>query len=109
MVYCGVDIDLLFARVELKEVGDNLESLQDPAILRNCDSASTKSLNGRRATDAILEHVPNIEKFQLTLRCIKLWAKNRGIYSNVMGYCGGVAYAILVAYICKMNPDLEVC
>ena len=27
MVFCGVDIDLLFARVELVEVGYNLESL----------------------------------------------------------------------------------
>lgn len=63
MIYCGVDIDLLFARVELKEVGDNLESLQDNAILRNCDTASIRSLNGRRATDAILEHVPNIDTF----------------------------------------------
>lgn len=101
MVYCGVDIDLLFARVELPKVEDNLDSLQDNAILRNCDSDSIKSLNGRRATDAILEHIPNLETFQLTLRCIKLWAKNRGIYSNVFGYCGGVAWAILVAYICK--------
>lgn len=109
MIFCGVDIDLLFARVEWKEVGDNLESLQDNSILRNCDASSIKSLNGRRATDAILEHIPNIETFQLTLRCIKLWAKNRGIYSNVFGYCGGVAYAILVAYICKMNPELEPC
>jgi len=42
------------------------------------------------------------------LRCVKLWAKNRGIYSNVFGYCGGVAYAILVAYIVKENPNLVV-
>ena len=42
------------------------------------------------------------------LRCVKLWAKNRGIYSNVFGYCGGVAYAILVAYIVKQNPNLVV-
>ena len=109
MVFCGVDIDLLFARVELKEVGDNLDSLDNIAILRNCDQDSIKSLNGRRATDAILSHIPNIENFQLTLRSIKLWAKNRGIYSNVFGYCGGVAYAILVAYICKENPQLETC
>jgi poly(A) polymerase len=63
MIFCGVDIDLLFARVELKEVGYNLESLQDEAILRNCDIHSIRSLNGRRATDAILEHVPNIHTF----------------------------------------------
>ena len=110
MIYKNVDIDLLFARVEYKEIPDNFESLQDDSILRNCDSNSIKSLNGRRATDAILEHVKNnLTTFQLTLRCIKLWAKNRGIYSNVFGYCGGVAYAILVAYICKENPQLETC
>lgn len=65
MVYCGVDIDLLFARIEWTEVGENLESLQDNSILRNCDAASIRSLNGRRATDAILEHIPkdNIQTF----------------------------------------------
>lgn len=108
-VFNQVDIDLLFARIEYREVSNNV-CLKDNSILRNCDSESIKSLNGRRATDAILEHVSaNTDNFKLTLRCIKLWAKNRGIYSNVFGYCGGVAYAILVAYICKMNPKLEPC
>jgi len=109
MIYKGVDIDLLFARIEHKQIGENFDSLKDDYILRNCDSEDIKSLNGRRATDAILDHIPNRETFQLTLRCIKLWAKNRGIYSNVFGYCGGVAWAILVAYVCKHNPDLETC
>lgn len=87
--------------------------MKEDAILRNCDDKSIMSLNGRRATDAIIDYISinndSLYKFQITLRCIKLWAKNRGIYSNVLGYCGGVAYAILVAYICKHNPDLEVC
>ena len=57
MIFKTVDIDLLFARIEYREVGDNLDSLNDNSILRNCDTESIKSLNGRRATDAILEHV----------------------------------------------------
>ena len=63
-------------------------------------------MNGSRATNAIFKHIPkeNFETFQLTLRCIKLWAKNREIYYNVFWYCGGVAWEILEEYICKNNP-----
>ena len=54
----------------------------------------------------ILKLIPDKESFELTLRCIKLWSKKRGIHSNVMGYLGGVAWAILVAKICKDNPKM---
>jgi poly(A) polymerase Pap1 len=55
MVFNGIDIDLLFARVELKDIPLNFDSLKDNAILRNCDPNSIRSLGGRRATDAILD------------------------------------------------------
>lgn len=106
MAFENVDIDLLFARIEYKDVGDDLTDLNDDNILRNCDHQSIRSLNGCRVTDIILKLVPNHEAFKTTLRCIKLWAKNRGIYSNVMGYLGGVAWAILVANICMLCPYL---
>eukprot|EP00355_Strombidium_rassoulzadegani_P004499 CAMPEP_0168616720 /NCGR_PEP_ID=MMETSP0449_2-20121227/5169_1 /TAXON_ID=1082188 /ORGANISM="Strombidium rassoulzadegani, Strain ras09" /LENGTH=384 /DNA_ID=CAMNT_0008657507 /DNA_START=204 /DNA_END=1358 /DNA_ORIENTATION=+ len=109
LIFSGVDVDLLFANIDTRSVSRDMESLDEDYILRGCDFNSIKSLNGRRATDAILKVVPNLRNFQLTLRCIKLWAKNRGVYSNVMGFCGGVAWAILVAYICQQNPNLEVC
>lgn len=52
--------------------------------------------------------VPEKDSFKLTLRCIKLWAKSRGIYSNVLGYIGGVTWAMLVAKVCIANPNTPV-
>jgi len=100
----GIDIDLVFARLALKEVDDQ-QDLSDPMLLRNLDPKCVRSLNGCRVTDQILKQVPNVENFRLTLRCIKLWAKKHGIYSNVLGYLGGVSWAMLVARVCQLYPN----
>ena len=34
-----------------------------------------------------------------------MWAKNRGISSNAMGFLGGISWAILVAKICQLFPN----
>ena len=74
-------------------------------------------------TDEILRLVPNVTVFRDSLRCIKLWAQRTGrlcflldkpadifftgraIYSNVNGFLGGVAWAMLVARICQLYPN----
>ena len=82
-------------------------------------------MTGSRVTDQILRLVPNVNVFRDALRCIKLWASRpylahicvaapvtlcihvsgRAIYSNVSGFLGGVAWAMLVARICQLYPN----
>ncbi|MCQ2817012.1 MAG: nucleotidyltransferase domain-containing protein [archaeon] len=107
IIFSGIHIDILVAKLNLKKIDDSLNSLQDDNLLKNCSKECILSLNGCRVTNTILSLVPNDENFRLTLRAIKLWAKKRGIYSNALGYPGGVAWAILVAKICKMFPGLK--
>ena len=80
----------------------------DNEILRNCDESTIRSLNGCRVTDMILELVKNENKqtFELALRAIRLWAKNRGVYSNVQGYFGGITWAIMIARTVMDNPKM---
>ncbi|XP_044756486.1 poly(A) polymerase type 3 [Coccinella septempunctata] len=104
MNFEGIEIDMLFARLDLKEIPDTMD-LQDDLLLRKLDQKCVRSLNGCRVTDEILRLVPNIENFRLTLRTIKLWAKKHGIYSNVLGYLGGVSWAMLVARTCQLYPN----
>ncbi len=104
MNFDGIEIDLLFARLALKEIPDNFD-LRDDMLLKNLDPKCVRSLNGCRVTDEILRLVPNIENFRLALRAIKLWAKKHGIYSNSLGYFGGVSWAMLVARTCQLYPN----
>lgn len=75
MNFDGIEIDLLFARLALKEIPDNFD-LRDDLLLKNLDPRCVRSLNGCRVTDEILRLVPDIENFRLALRAIKLWAKS---------------------------------
>ncbi|CAO3649806.1 unnamed protein product [Cunninghamella blakesleeana] len=104
MHFSGVPIDLLCARLGVARVPDDLE-LSDNNLLKGLDERCIRSLNGSRVTDEILRLVPNIPSFRIALRTIKLWSKRRAIYSNILGFLGGVAWAMLVARICQLYPN----
>lgn len=100
----GISIDLIFARLIVPSVPLNLD-LKNNDYLRGLDEKEVRSLNGTRVTDEILELVPQQKTFRIALRAIKLWAQRRAIYSNVVGFPGGVAWAMLVARVCQLYPQ----
>lgn len=104
MTYRDVEIDLLCASLSMNRIPASFDILED-TVLRNVDEATQRSINGVRVTDAVLRLVPNIANFRTTLRAIKLWAKRRSVYSNSLGFLGGVAWAILTARICQLYPN----
>uniref|UniRef100_A0A6B2KX97 polynucleotide adenylyltransferase n=1 Tax=Arcella intermedia TaxID=1963864 RepID=A0A6B2KX97_9EUKA len=100
----NVQIDLLCSRLSLSIIPEDFDLL-DPNNLRNIDDQSIRSLNGCRVADQIMRLVPSIPNFRTTLICIKKWAQARGVYSNVMGFLGGIAWALLTARICQLYPN----
>ncbi|KAL9189061.1 hypothetical protein ACHAXT_011551 [Thalassiosira profunda] len=126
----SIKIDLIFARVgssrwlseqrlaqnvasktadsdgELKET---VEMRVDDTVLIGLDETSVRSVNGVRVAQFLLdmldEDATRIENFRLTLRAVKEWARVHGLYANVLGFLGGVNWAILVCWVCKRNPN----
>ena len=119
--FSGISIDLIFGRLAIPSVPLNLD-LKDKSLLRGVEERDLRSLNGTRVTDEILELVPQQKTFRHALRAIKLWAQReilwpclylyhssrglgRAIYANVIGFPGGVAWAMLVARVCQLYPQ----
>lgn len=104
----GILIDLPYAQLKVKSVPENVD-IFNPYFLRNIDETSWKSLSGVRANKSLLLVVPNVERFQSLLRCVKLWAKRRGVYGNLLGYFGGIHLAVLAAFVCQRNSSASLC
>jgi poly(A) polymerase len=104
LCFDGIETDILFARLALQTIPEDLD-LRNDSLRKNLDKRCIRSLNGCRVTDEILHLAPNIDNFRLTLRAIKLWAKQHNIYSNMLGFLRGVSWAMLVARTCQLYPN----
>ena len=121
----SVKIDLIFARVtnskwlseqRSKEVAaikqpDQREEMNlDDNVLIGLEEVDVRSVNGVRVAQFLLESLngkEQVDNFRVMLRVIKEWARVQGLYANVLGFLGGVNWAILCCWICKRNPDAQ--
>ena len=107
----SIAVDLLFARLtndtKLQQHVKGTNYAIDDSDLKDLDEAGVRSLNGARVAQILDCTVPNLETFRTTLRAVKEWAYVHGLYSNVLGFLGGINYAILVACICKRHKDAQ--
>ena len=99
----GVKVDLIFCSLQISSVPKTQE-LSDVNLLRGLDETDRKCVNGTRVTGRILELVPQTKVFRMALRAVKLWAQRRALYGAIVGFPGGVAYAMMVARICQLYP-----
>ena len=106
MKYREIEVDLTFARLNLAVVDSKLENLDSDSLLKHLDEKTVRSINGTRVADALLSLVPNKATYITVLRYVRHWAKRRGLYSNAMGFFGGITWAILSARICQMYPNM---
>ena len=104
----GIDFDLLYCRTSLPRVTAAFDVLADlDLICGDLDELSLRSINGAVTTERILAYISELlpgqrdqllSLYQALLRCLKVWARRRGIYSNVLGYVGGVSFSLLAAH-----------
>jgi len=103
MKYRGIEVDLTMSRLMgSQKIPEDEEIFRIPLTMKDMEQKCLRSFNGYRATCEILQLVPSVEKFRLTLRVIKLWARRNGLYGNMLGFLGGASWAILVAKVCQM-------
>jgi len=105
MKICGVHVDISFASLPFASLPPNWDPLESEDYLYDIDYKSLLALGGVRNSDLLLQIVPSQETFRLFLRALRHWARMRGVYSNALGYFGGITWAILAAYICLLFPN----
>lgn len=79
----------------------------DDLVLFKLDRASYIAINGVRDSELIVRAVPDFESFRLLVLFVKMWAKERRVYSGSIGYFGGFSLAILAARLFNLSPQLS--
>lgn len=109
-----IPCDILLARLPLPRIPADLDVTSEGLVARLQasgdpeDAKSLSSLNGVRVTEALMgcagrPESPAAIAFRGALVAVKAWARSRGLYGHMLGYLGGVNWAIIVATLVARN------
>uniref|UniRef100_A0A914KHU6 polynucleotide adenylyltransferase n=1 Tax=Meloidogyne incognita TaxID=6306 RepID=A0A914KHU6_MELIC len=101
----GIDVDLIYAQIPFEKIETDFDIMDNEIIQWNKDKRSILALAGVRCLKNIINISPNQGLLVMLMRYVKLWAKNRLIYSNKAGYLSGHSLAIMSANICLEYPE----
>lgn len=101
----GQEFDIMTCHLREKVLPPRDSMIGTYMWMNGLDEASILAFNGPRVTELILAAVPRTRHFLLAVRFIRLWAKQRCVYSNKSGYLGGVNIVLMVAYVALRNPN----
>ncbi|KAK6329947.1 hypothetical protein TWF718_003374 [Orbilia javanica] len=74
------------------------------APIWNLTVPTLKKLQAWRDLLFLLSRIPNLAKYRLAYRFIKLWAEKKGVYSSKFGFFGGVHISLLLARVSMLLP-----
>nr|KJB28767.1 hypothetical protein B456_005G068400 [Gossypium raimondii] len=103
-VFDGILIDLPFVQLKILVVPENLDIL-NPVFLRDIDETGWKSLSRVLANTQICRLVPDLKSM---LRCVKFWAKRRGVYASKQDELGDWVGWIKSRFCCLLFKLEEV-
>jgi len=95
--YLGVQLDILYCAMITPShpPDDPVAYLQDYRHI-GMDKANALSFMGWRTCKVMLGMIPDHDAFRWSLRIVKQWARNRGIYGFNFGYLNGISLVIMV-------------
>ena len=108
---CGVSVDMVYAQISEGYTGSICSVVWgkgggSEVVCRGMDERGIRSVNGVRVTQHVLGCVEDRrDTFEVVLRAVKEWGRRRGVYGNVLGFLGGINWAILTAFAVQRYPN----
>jgi hypothetical protein len=101
----GQEFDIMTCHLRSFELPPRRSMIGTYVWMNGLDESSILAFNGPRVTEILLAALPRPWHFQTAVRFLRVWAKQRAMYSNKSGYLGGINIVLLVAHTALRNVN----